>query len=172
MLLKNWCILVMAVAIAGCNNNGKPSGSSDTTLLSTADTLTKEPVVPGDNMQQADAQDTLFEDGSIPSSWSTAGFNDPAAFKRFLTEFKSWVKNNQADSIAAHIRFPVKAAPTAAAFKTHYDHIFNDRMKAVVLNQRLDRIFRNQNGAMLGSGEIWLESYKDGYRIISIASPE
>lgn len=119
--------------------------------------------------QQLAAQDTLFEDGSTPASWENAGFKDPRAFKLFVVKLKEWVQTDNADSIAAHIHFPLKRAKTPADFKKKYPQIFDAKLKAVVASQRLDRIFRNYQGAMIGNnGEIWINELPAGYTIIAI----
>ncbi|MRG47340.1 hypothetical protein GFS24_19630 [Chitinophaga sp. SYP-B3965] len=114
------------------------------------------------------AQDTVFEDGSIPSTWANAGFDDPAGFKEFLLSFKDWVKKDQVDSITAYIRFPLKNYKTPEAFKKAYSKVFDESLKKVVETQRLDRIFRNYQGAMIGSGQIWFNTSPEGYKIIAI----
>lgn len=101
------------------------------------------------------APDSVFEDGSRPTSWTAAGFTDPVRFKRFLIRFKDWVQKDQVDSITSHIRFPLRAAGSPAWFRERYTHMFTPGLKAVIARQRLDRIFRNGQGAMFGKGEVW-----------------
>ncbi|MET6997310.1 hypothetical protein [Chitinophaga defluvii] len=127
------------------------------------------PVAPPDlYVTELKAQDTLFEDGSKPSGWDVAGFDDPADFKKFMIEFKDWVNRDVADSIIAHIQFPLKKYATPALFKAKYAEIFDKKTKQVVANMRLDRIFRNYQGAMIGDGLIWFNQTPSGYRIIAI----
>lgn len=117
---------------------------------------------------QVNAPDKLLDDGSEPSDWKDAGFDDPKSFKLFLVQFKHWVQHDQTDSIAAHVRFPLRVAKTKEIFLTKYSHLFDDRMKSVVANQRLDQIFRNEHGAMFGQGDIWFNTDKGRYIIIAI----
>ncbi|WP_341837921.1 hypothetical protein WJU16_08645 [Chitinophaga pollutisoli] len=117
---------------------------------------------------QIQAQDSIFDDGSIPTTWENAGFNNPADFKRFLSRFKSWVRNDQPDSIAACIRFPLRLYPSSADFKSQYHQIFDPALKTAVDTFRLDRIFRNSQGAMVANGRIWFAPLPEGYRIIAI----
>jgi len=113
--------------------------------------------------EQILAQDSVFEDGSRPTTWANAGFDDPVRFKRFLVKYKEWARRDQVDSIAAHIRFPIRGAGSAAWFKEQYPHIFNRHLKAVIFRQRLDRIFRNGQGAMIGNGDIWFVEERGRY---------
>ncbi len=135
---------------------------------SAGSTPTSEVTIPDSSLQQIAAADTLFEDGSRPTGWDNAGFDDPAAFKKFLAVFRDWVQHNEVDSITAHIKFPLAHYKTADVFKKQYDSIFNPALKSVVLQQRLDRIFRNYQGAMMGNGEIWWAQLDGHYKIIAI----
>lgn len=164
-------LLIPALLLAAACNTAPEKKSEDSTIVDGAQTLVPvAPPPPPANPYEAEmaAQDTLFEDGSKPSSWADAGFDQPADFKQFLVSFKNWVKADRVDSITAHIRFPLKKYKTADAFRQQYNKIFDASLKAVVDTQRLDRIFRNYQGAMLGNGEIWFSSFPEGYRIIAI----
>lgn len=161
--------LLLSLAIA-CNT-AREKKDEDSSIVDAAKTLVPvAPPPPPANPYEAEikAQDTLFEDGSIPSSWENAGFDRPEEFKRFLITFKEWVKTDQVDSITAHIRFPLKKYKTADAFRQKYPEIFDASLKAVVDTQRLDRISRNYQGAMLCNGEIWFSAFPEGYKIIAI----
>lgn len=158
----------MAVAC----NTAPEKKQEDSTIVDGAKTLVPvappPPASPNPYEAEINAPDTLFEDGSIPGSWENAGFNDPEGFKRFLISFKNWVKMDQVDSIAAHIRFPLKNYKTAEVFRQQYKNIFDTSLKTVVEKQRLNRVFRNDQGAMLGNGEIWFNVFPEGYKIIAI----
>lgn len=161
--------LLLLALFFSCNTSSTTNKTEDSSIVDGAKGLlpvqpAPEPIV----NQEINAQDTAFEDGSIPSSWNNAGFDDPAGFKEFLLTFKDWVKKDQVDSITAYIRFPLKNYKTADAFKKAYPNVFDDQLKKVVETQRLDRISRNYQGAMLGSGEIWFSVFPEGYKIIAI----
>ena len=161
-------LFVLAVACQPKPSPQQPSEGLDTVLTDTPATTAAAVRIDSAELQ-LQAQDTLFEDGSIPSTWENAGFTDPAGFKHFVIRFKEWVKNDKVDSVAAHTRFPLKKYKNAAQFKEHYAEIFDPAFKAIVAQQRLDRIFRNYQGAMLGAGAIWFtETEQHDYRVIAI----
>ena len=172
MRISNTGTLFLLLLAAACQSGPSPQQSGKVVDSLIPDTVAAigTPGSPADPVDaQIHAQDTLFEDGSIPSDWGNAGFNDPEAFKRFLVRFKEWVRTDNVDSISAHIEYPIKGYKTAEQFKKSYANIFDKQMKDVVEQQRLDRIFRNYQGAMLGDGAIWFyEIDKKGYRIIAI----
>lgn len=172
MRISNTGTLVLLLLTAACQSGPSPQQSGKVVDSLIPDTVAAigTPGPPADPVEtQIRAQDTLFEDGSIPASWETAGFNDPEAFKRFLVQFKEWVRTDNVDSISAHIEYPIKGYRTPEQFKKSYANIFDKQMKDVIEKQRLDRIFRNYQGAMLADGAIWFyEVDKKGYRIIAI----
>jgi hypothetical protein len=169
MTTKQSLFLLAFPVLAACNNqtavNSKDNKTDTTQIVHVTD---KEPIGEGHDMEQIKAQDTLFEDGSKPSSWYDAGFNDPVAFKQFIIQFKKWVRTDNTSEIAAHIRFPLKKVKTADEFKKQYAQIFTQQHKDAVAKQRLDRIFRNVDGAMLGDGLIWFVPSDKKYSIIAI----
>lgn len=166
-------LIIATLLFTACNSNSQQSGkdSADTgNIVEAAEQMV--PVAPPpanpEIAEQMNAQDTLFEDGSIPTSWHNAGFDDPNDFKLFIVRLKDWVKNDQADSVIAHTKFPMKKYPNAEALRKAYPTIFDEKMKNVVAAQRLDRISRDQNGAMLGRGEIWISVFNGEYKIYAI----
>jgi hypothetical protein len=168
--MKFHCIILLPVLLFACNTSSQKT-TADSSIVDGVKDLV--PVAPPPSVDQqvaaqVQAQDTLFEDGTMPASWSAAGFDDPDGFKLFLLRFKDWVKNDRKDSIAAHIQFPLREYKTEKSFLASYSKIFDASLKARVDSQRLDRIFRNSQGAMIGSGEIWFAPLPDGYRIIAI----
>lgn len=162
-------LLIPALLLFACNNTAQQE-KKDSDIVSAAEQMVPvaPPPVDPNFDQQLNGQDTLFEDGSIPSSWHNAGFDDPADFKRFILRFKEWVKEDKVDSIAAYIRFPLKNYPNETTFRKAYPKIFDAELKAVVDTQRLDRISRDYHGAMLGRGQIWFSVFDGQYRIIAI----
>lgn len=162
--------LVLSAVLAACQPGTQKKTSTEDSISPATLATPVIPVAPPDPyVTELKAQDTLFEDGSIPSSWEVAGFDDPADFKKFMIEFKDWVNRDLVDSIAAHIQFPLKKYATPAQFKAKYATIFDKETKRVVADMRLDRIFRNYQGAMIGDGLIWFNQASPGrYHIIAI----
>ncbi|WP_123864570.1 hypothetical protein [Chitinophaga barathri] len=167
--MKFHCIILLFPLLFACHTTSKKT-AADSSIIEGVKELV--PVAPPPSIDrqaaQVQAQDTLFEDGTIPSTWSNAGFDDPEGFKQFLLRFKDWVKNDRKDSVILHVQFPLRQYKTAKSLEQHYDKIFDASLKALVDTQRLDRIFRNYQGAMIGSGQIWFASMPDGYRITAI----
>lgn len=118
-------------------------------------------------MKQAYADDLEWE-GTVPTGWVTATIQDPIEFKMFLIRFKAMVENDDVNSLASLVRYPMKDIKSKADFLTNYNRLFSDDVKAVVAEQRLDRIFRNSRGAMLGDGDVWFQQLGNDFKIIHI----
>jgi hypothetical protein len=164
-------LLLLGTFLTGCPGARHQDAPYDSTTVTPAgkDSLSTKAPVDIDSLEaQINAPDSVFPDGSRPTTWRSAGFSDPARFKRFLIVFKSWVRKDQVDSITNHVRFPIRAAGTAAWFKEQYPRLFTPRLKAVIQNQRLDRIFRNGQGAMLGNGDVWFQETHGRYWISAV----
>ena len=56
--------------------------------------------------------DSIFSDGSKTASWKVAGIDSPVAFKHFIKRLQHWVINNQKDSIASVIGYPMHNPPS------------------------------------------------------------
>lgn len=107
------------------------------------------------------------EKDSNSASWSTTNISNPKDFKTFLVHFKEWVATDNVEEISKHIDYPADPVWNKGYFKEYYADIFDDSLKLIIRSQRLDNIFRTDQGAMFGNGEIWFAKRKKGYRIIA-----
>ncbi|MFT3824105.1 MAG: hypothetical protein QM731_09295 [Chitinophagaceae bacterium] len=114
--------------------------------------------------------DSVFTDGSIPGTWAVAGIDDPVAFKKFLKRLQHWVATDQKDSVAGVVAYPLRhpAVKTAQQFIAGYDKYMTPSVKKALKEQNLRQIFRRDQGAMIGKGELWLAQTPQGFRIIGI----
>lgn len=159
--------LIACLSVAACNPPVAKQGAASTQVEAGAGSV-RSFTIPDSSLQQISSPDTVFADGSRPSTWDIAGFSDPVAFKKFIALFKDWVAHDQADSVIAHVKFPLAHYKTAAELKAKYSEVFDSTMKAVVIQQPLNSIFRNYQGAMLGNGQLWWNELDGQYRIIAI----
>ena len=169
-------ICYASIAAMACNSQSSNSQAVDTSVTKTdtlpaSDTSAKTtPVNPSELSSAEIPDDTVFTDGSKPSSWQNAGFTNPAGFKNFLQRLQSWVADNNKDSVASVVAYPLHnpKAKDKAAFIAKYDDYITDNVKKALKEQNLKQIFRNSQGAMIGDGKLWFSETKDGYRIIAI----
>ncbi|RYY20764.1 MAG: hypothetical protein EOO04_19435 [Chitinophagaceae bacterium] len=163
------CYIIISSLFAGCQNN-EPTPQHDNTKR-THDTITNR--TPRDPRILTEAEltdDSVFNDGSIPSSWQTAGITDSVRVKQFIRQLQIWVAGNHSDSISPHLLYPMKnpGIQNAADFKKNYQTYFNEAVKTAVMSQKLNQVFRNQYGVMLGEGRLWLTEKDNNILIAAI----
>jgi hypothetical protein len=145
----------------------------------TVDFSNSEPVEPKDDsvdsksgeetMEAVKDESKVAANGGNPASWATAGFTDPEGFMDFVSEFQVMVAGEQKEAIAELVKYPIKNAVDKQEFIKNYNLIFNQKVKQAVIGQDVKQIWRNYQGAMIGSGEVWFgEIPGAGYRIIAV----
>ena len=171
------CIILITFILyaSACHNNVEPvlqktqvkETPGDTTLGGTSENM----IITPDEWKE----DSVFADGSIPASWSVAGISDANQLKVFIKILRIWVDSGNKDSIAAHIVYPLsnnKKINSPAAFLDNYNQLFNERVIKSLKAQKLSQIMRNNKGAMIGNGEIWIRNVSKGvtdeFKIVSI----
>ena len=120
-------------------------------------------------------EDSIFDDGSRPADWSVTGINDANQLKIFIKFLGIWIDNNNRDSIAAHIQYPLssnKEINSPQAFLDNYDKLFNEKVKTAIMKQKFPQVFRDRHGARVGKGELWIRNVSkgltDNFKIVSI----
>jgi hypothetical protein len=169
-----FCIIVLL--FVACNNSSSTEKiSGDSIAIAKYDTSNIvdiiEPAADPIALTAAEMKDdSAFADGSIPSSWTNAGFSDSIAVKKFLKKIKYWVGNNQKDSVAAIIAYPLRkpVIKNQESLLKNYESVFNDKVKKALLEQNLSQLFRNAQGVMVGNGDLWINETPRGLKIIAI----
>lgn len=105
-----------------------------------------------------------------PASWKIAGIDNPEDFKNFFANFEQLVKEDQKFDIAELIRYPMNGIKDQADFVERYDQIFTEEVKTAVIQQDVEKMFKNYQGVMVGNGEIWFSAIggKNEYWITAI----
>ena len=86
-------------------------------------------------------------------------------YAAFLSRLQSAARSNDHRRVIALISFPlrVNAAGGARTYRDaksverDFDRIFTPRVKQAVAQQRADKLFVRDQGAMIGNGEIWFD---------------
>lgn len=173
---KYYFLLTAVITMMACNNEPAPKEipAADTIVVKAKDTVPKKDTAVTDisfALSEAEiGDDSIFTDGSQPTSWANAGIEHPLQFKYFLKRLQYWVTNNMKDSVAGVIAFPLKKPRLAnkAAFIAKYDSIFTPAVKNALLTQNMRQLFRSDQGAMVGAGEIWFTETRKGFFITTI----
>jgi hypothetical protein len=95
----------------------------------------------------------------------TTNVGDPAKFHEVMSALQQAVQKHDASAIAALVSYPIDINPhtkqvlhirTPDAFITQYDNIVTPHIADVVSKQKYEDLFVNYQGAMFGSGEVWI----------------
>lgn len=95
----------------------------------------------------------------------TTNVGDPAKFRELMTALQQGIQKHDASAVAALVDYPIDINPhtkqvlhirTPAAFIAQYDSIVTPHIADVVSKQKYEDLFVNDQGAMFGSGEIWI----------------
>jgi hypothetical protein len=136
-------------------------------MQASTDTLVIDPyALSADDLKD----DSVFSDGSRPVSWENAGVSDPIAMKKFIRKLQVWVRDNQVDSISGYLKYPMRnpGIKDKSDFKLNYRDYFTDGVITAVADQRLNQVFRTEQGAMIGQGQMWINQKDNNIQIIAI----
>ncbi|RYY71248.1 MAG: hypothetical protein EOO13_03785 [Chitinophagaceae bacterium] len=162
--------LIGTVVLTACNENK----STDTVAADAAvitvpapavvDTLTNILIVSDNEMKD----DSVFKDGSIPTSWANAGITDVRGLKLFLKQAQQWVMNNEKQKLAAAIKYPLKSFKNEEELIAAYDTVFTKEVKLSFATINFNQIFRNQKGVMTEGGKVWINQFGKDFKIFAI----
>ncbi len=170
-------LLAGTLILLSCNN----SSENSTTPVDSSTEKVKEkarvnsdslPITaaPADLTTAERGDDAVFADGSKPTSWKNAGIDDSIAFKNFLKHVQYWVAGDRRDSVASIIAFPLHhpKLKSKGEFLKSYNTLINDNVKKALVEINFRQLFRNVNGVMIGSGELWFGRKNHRFAIIAI----
>lgn len=95
----------------------------------------------------------------------TTNIGDVAKFQAFFARLKQAIETQDAASVAAMVSYPITVNPhtkaaltlrTSQSFITQYAKIVTPHIAEVIQKQKYEDLFVNYQGAMLGSGEVWI----------------
>ena len=164
------------LGLIACNDSTTPgvvpaSGILDSTL-SKADTLKpiKSDISIGSGLTLEEMKDdSVFIDGSIPTSWEVAGITDVKNFKLFLKRVQLLVLNDEKEQLAKLIKYPLgRSIKSEQDFIKNYNRIFTKDAKLSIAKINFSQIFRNSKGAMSEEGRVWFREEANEFKIIAV----
>ena len=115
------------------------------------------------------------DDKSVTTTWEDIDIHNVRGLKIFIKKLKLWSEQGNKDSIAASIDYPLindESISSSKIFLQQYDKIFNNKVKQALQQQKLNELFKNFQGVMIGSGELWIanvsKTKNEVYKIRSI----
>lgn len=120
-----------------------------------------------------------------PCNGSTVDNFDPAiadSSQAFVVELQKLVHANDKRAIASRINYPLRVNQTIHGKLTHtlirnpqqfiaaYDSLFNDKVRSAILSPAsVECLFANDQGFMIGDGEIWFQqAASKAFRIFAL----
>jgi hypothetical protein len=110
---------------------------------------------------------------------------DQSSDRVFLLDLQKALRTNDKNWLAEHMHYPASyygpnfvMIKNRASFDSHYPMLIGPKLRAIVLAQDPDQLFRDQHGVMIGSvPNIWFYNFGDGpdhirYEIITIDDAE
>ncbi len=97
--------------------------------------------------------------------------------RAFLAQLQAAVKSNDKSAVAGMASYPLTVIRGASRSRitsqavviSKYDSIFDAHIRQAILQQSAPCLFGNDQGAMVGDGEVWFAEQLDGpMKIISI----
>jgi hypothetical protein len=104
------------------------------------------------------------------STVDTQGADIAKASCAFLAELQTAVRANDKEKIAGMISYPLNVnygtkrtrVRTKNIFLAQYDSIFTEQIRKDTLDQSSQCLFGNDNGAMVGNGDLWFSGIDNG----------
>lgn len=108
--------------------------------------------------------------------YEVAGITNPAAFEAFFAKLQDAVKKDDAKEVAKYVRYPLRVNKDGKSrfiqdeqqFLEEYDRIITGKVKEALLHQKIADAFVNDQGVMVGNGEMWLGEYSKRYVVFAI----
>ncbi|MFS0554280.1 hypothetical protein [Brevibacillus sp. 179-C9.3 HS] len=126
------------------------------------------------------AQSTAFlvhaSEVNTSNRYQVAGITNPKAFEAFFVKLQEAVKKNDQTEVAKQMRYPLRVNKDGKSlfikdekqFLADYDQIITEKVKEAFLHQKVNDTFVNDQGVMVGNGEMWLGQFLDRFAVFAI----
>ena len=173
--MKKYFVLIafVSIVIMACNQGRKDAAPVETIQTDTAEKLTDTAKTELMQVSALSAEelkdDSVFADGSIPTSWAIAGITDVKGLKLFIKQLQQWVITNDKEKLAAVIKYPLnKTIKTKDQLIANYDMVFTKEVKLSFATINFNQLFRNTKGVMTDGGKVWLIQQGKEFKIIAL----
>ena len=133
-----------------CSNNKVDKDTSSDSSKFTAATMVRDDTQQLTTVDAVSADelkdDSVFADGSIPTSWENAGIKDVQGLKLFLKQLQQLVMLNDKTRLADHVQYPLKDVTGKEELIRRYDELFTKEVKLSLATINFNQLFRNQAG--------------------------
>lgn len=113
---------------------------------------------------------------SKKNPYEVAGITDPAAFTAYFAKLQKAVKDNKPAEVAELISYPMNLNKDNKTYKIYskdefikkYDSIFTAHVREALLAQKVDKLFVNYQGVMVGDGDLWIGNTNNKLGVIAV----
>ena len=157
-----------------CNQAVKQN--TTTTEVAGTDTSKAIKVAPATEMMKVSdlspeelKDDSVFADGSKPTSWDNAGITNVKGLKLFIKQLQQWTITNDKEKLASVVQYPInKTIKTKEELIADYDSIFTKQVQLSFATVNFSQLFRNIHGVMTKDGKVWIGQSGKNFKIIAI----
>ncbi|WP_244169775.1 hypothetical protein [Paenibacillus helianthi] len=108
--------------------------------------------------------------------YEVAGIDDPAEFTAYFSKLQKAVKDNKPAEVADLISYPMNLNKDNKTYVIYnkeefikkYDRIFTSLVRDILLAQKVDKLFVNYQGVMVGDGELWMGVRNNKLGVIAV----
>ncbi|WP_256700884.1 hypothetical protein [Paenibacillus sp. P46E] len=108
--------------------------------------------------------------------YEIAGIKNPVVFEHNFSLLQKYVKAGKKSDVAHLMLYPLKVnnkgktieIKTKKDFIAKYDKIMTAKVKKALLAQKLDKVFINSKGVMVGNGELWMGQFEEQVGVFAI----
>lgn len=166
-------LFFLAIGLLSCNEEVKQAAPTKLTemdrLVVPGDTANTELMKVSELSANELRDDSVFKDGSIPTSWKNAGITDVKGLKLFIKQLQQWVMMNDKEKLAAAVQYPLnKTIKTKEDLIANYDMVFTKNVKLSFATLNFNQLFRNAYGVMTDGGKVWMIQQGKGFKIAAI----
>ncbi|MFG0213433.1 hypothetical protein ACFU8X_10025 [Brevibacillus porteri] len=125
---------------------------------------------------QVSGYDGYVREGNSANRYEVAGITNAGAFEAFFGKLQEAVKKNDKTEVAKHIRYPLRVNKDGKSqfirdeqqFLEAYDRIMTEKVKEAFLQQKVTDTFVNDQGVMVGNGELWLGQFSNRFVVFAV----
>lgn len=118
----------------------------------------------------------VYSINAVDNPYEVAGIDDPKAFTQFLSNLQNSVRSNDKKAVAELMYYPLNVNKngkttkiyTSKQFVSKYDQVITKRVKQQLLAQKVDKLFVNSEGVMIGNGEMWISQFGKKIAVFAI----
>ena len=173
--MKKYFLFIVTVSIVSlaCNQGTKQITKETATIT---DSTTSSKIGPATEIMKVSElsaeelkDDSVFADGSKPTSWVNAGITDEKGLKIFIKQVQQWIVTNDREKLASVIKYPVnKTIKSKEEFISNYDAVFTKQLQLSFATVNFSQLFRNVKGVMTNDGKVWIGQTGKSFKIIAI----